>query len=52
VTEAQSYNLNQAFIDGTTATATWCLTPADTANAYESSGPNYGTPGAANIVCP
>ncbi len=50
----QSFNLDQAYLDGTTTTPTWCLTPADAANEYNTDGStsDYGTPGAANITCP
>ncbi len=50
----QSFNLDQAYLDGTTATPTWCLTPLDPGNVYNTVGGNsdYGTPGAANLVCP
>lgn len=48
----QAFNLDQAYIDGTVATASWCLVPEDDANLYDGvGGSNYGTPGAANLVC-
>ena len=49
---AVSRNYIQAYIDGTVATASWCLVPEDDANLYDGvGGSNYGTPGAANLVC-
>jgi hypothetical protein len=51
---SQSFNLSQSYIDDTSTTATWCLTPIDAANVYNTDGTDsdYGTPDAANLVCP
>jgi hypothetical protein len=52
-TEARSFSLDNAYIDGTTSTATWCLTPESTPYDYNTVGgdTDYGTPGLVNPTC-
>jgi hypothetical protein len=51
--EARSFNLDSSFLSGADA-ATWCLTPASIAYAYNtvSTLTDYGSPGHANYDCP
>lgn len=53
-TEGQSFMLDNDYIDGTTTTASWCLTPDSTPYEYNtvSTDTDYGTPGLPNPSCP
>lgn len=52
-TEGQSFMLDNDYIDGTTTTPTWCLTPDTTPYDYNTAGgaTDYGTPGLVNPAC-
>ncbi|MBW2261237.1 MAG: lamin tail domain-containing protein [Deltaproteobacteria bacterium] len=51
--ESQSFLLDNDYLDGTTSTATWCLTPDTTPYGYNtvSTDTDYGTPGLVNPSC-
>ncbi len=52
-TESQSFLLDNDYLDGSTSTATWCLTPDSTPYDYNTGGgeTDYGTPGLVNPSC-